>query len=693
MEDQDGLIEDKQNGKPAQKEIDWGRYGLSEDRNANTKSDAGAAFGHTDSSYQGLGNDNVQELYDEQQAQTQHQPWWKANFFIREPVLFGTWDGVFTSCMINIFGVVIFLRTGWMVGNAGIGLAVLIVLLTVLVAFIAALSVIGICERCHIESGGVYFLLSKVLGARMGATLGILYSFGQTVACALYCTGFGESVSQTLQWDEQSNWAVRGVGIAMILVLLAINIAGVKWVIKFQLLLLAFLGIAMLDFTVGSFSHTDPERNFTGFGQGNFKANAGPDYQRGESFFTVFGVFFPTATGICAGINMSGDLKDPKKSIPNGTLAALGVSTALYLLFALLLGATCTREALQENYNIAEVVSLVGFLWLLGLCISSLSSCLGGLYGAPRILQRIADEDVIPIIKFLGHGRGPNREPIIAQLVVCFIAILFIFIGHVNELGPIVTMPFMITYAGASYAYFALAMGYDKAQEMIKRSEQDSLLTHVIDKNKQDGQDGYGATVDRKDSLTEFKEDLKKAQKAFNVDSQFADSEGRGGGPQSGGYGHGPVDISDKDTLLDDERDLSRPFVPEIDRMPQSWYSRFINRWIALFGCFICLLIMFFIRWLYALVSITAYLIIYFYIGQANPGVKPGIADFSFFGWLKGMFQTAFRGPPPKSQMVVNSQSVAPNYTTEQLTEDNDDFANRGRYHQSQLSEAAMGEY
>lgn len=119
-------------------------------------------------------------------------------------------------------------------------------------------------------------------------------------------------------------------------------------------------------------------------------------------------------------------------------------------------------------------------------------------------------------------------------------------------------MPFMITYAGASYAYFALAMGYDKAQEMIKRSEQDSLLTHVIDKNRQDGQDGYGATVERKDSLSEFKEDLKKAQKAFNVDSQFADSEGRGGGPHSGGYGHGPVDISDKDTLLDDERGTSR---------------------------------------------------------------------------------------------------------------------------------------
>lgn len=115
-------------------------------------------------------------------------------------------------------------------------------------------------------------------------------------------------------------------------------------------------------------------------------------------------------------------------------------------------------------------------------------------------------------------------------------------------------MPFLITYAGASYAYFALAMGYDKIQEMRKRSEQDSLLSHVIDKNKLDGQDGYGSTIGRKDSLSEFKEDIKKAEKAFNVESQFQDSGGVGGGNRSDGYHTGPVQGSDKETLLADDR-------------------------------------------------------------------------------------------------------------------------------------------
>ena len=98
---------------------------------------------------------------------------------VSERTLFGTWDGVFTSCLINIFGVIVFLRTGWIVAEAGIGHAVLIVLAAVALILVAVLAAIGICERCHVQSGGVYFLISHVLGARRGAAIGIMYIFGQ----------------------------------------------------------------------------------------------------------------------------------------------------------------------------------------------------------------------------------------------------------------------------------------------------------------------------------------------------------------------------------------------------------------------------------------------------------------------------------------------------------------------------------
>lgn len=107
------------------------------------------------------------------------QPWWLSHFLVSERVLFGTWDGVFTSCLINIFGVIVFLRSGWIVAEAGIGHAALIVLGAVTLVLMAVLAAIGICERCHVQSGGVYFLISHVLGSRRGAAVGILYVLGQ----------------------------------------------------------------------------------------------------------------------------------------------------------------------------------------------------------------------------------------------------------------------------------------------------------------------------------------------------------------------------------------------------------------------------------------------------------------------------------------------------------------------------------
>lgn len=120
---------------------------------------------------------------------------WRTNFFISQPVLFGTWDGVFTSCLINIFGVIVFLRSGWIVAQAGIINAILIIFATVVIALVSVLSAIGICERCRIESGGVYFLIAHTLGSRFGGSLGVLYCFGQAVGCALNVLGFGESMA------------------------------------------------------------------------------------------------------------------------------------------------------------------------------------------------------------------------------------------------------------------------------------------------------------------------------------------------------------------------------------------------------------------------------------------------------------------------------------------------------------------
>lgn len=205
-----------------------------------------------------------QELFHEAAQQgvlARSQPWWKIQLFMWEPVLFGTWDGVFTSCMINIFGVVLFLRTGWLVGNTGVLLGLLLVSFVILVALITVLSGIGVAEHGWMGSGGVYSMISSVLGGQMGGTVGLLYVFGQCVAGAMYLTGFAESISDLLGLGNI--WAVRGISVAVLLALLGINLAGVKWIIRLQLLLLSLLAVSTLDFVVGSFTHLDPGSHYS----------------------------------------------------------------------------------------------------------------------------------------------------------------------------------------------------------------------------------------------------------------------------------------------------------------------------------------------------------------------------------------------------------------------------------------------
>ncbi|XP_059168797.1 solute carrier family 12 member 8-like [Physella acuta] len=683
------------------KAIDWSRFGLSKDPQPGQQIKSYSST--TNTAEAGLvGGDIGQqnELYREEQVSS--QPWWKSNFFLSQPVLFGTWDGVFTSCLINILGVVIFLRMGWIVGNAGIGLSIVTILFGVSIILIVALSAIGVCERCKVGSGGVYFLISHILGARIGGSIGIIYCFAQSVGCSLSVMGFGESIMNLIQQDNP--WIARGIAFGVVLLLLGVNVSGVKWVIRLQLLLLLVLFLSIMDLFVGSFVHTSPVNGVTGYNDVNFLNNSGPDYRNGENFFTIFGLFFSTITGVLAGINMSGDLKDPFHNIPQGTLAALGVGTFLYMSLVLVLGATCMRAYLIADYMIAEKVSIVGVLWLAGLYLSSVSSCMGSLYGPSRILQSIANENVIPVIKFLGHGRGPNKVPLFALLSITVVTILFICVGDVNSLAPVVTTSFLLTYAAVDYSYFVLAMSYDKRQmreDRYQRSHEDQQRRDSVGSNASNGFIHAEKPVDitlNKDSLEKFAGDLDKlfperlthkGQRLTNqpdhdsaVTTPEADFDATKTkfDPENLHAGQ-PEDLSDTSRLLG----VKRMPNTEITQQPRSWYAMMCNRWLSLIGCLVCIVIMFTTQWIFALIEILIFFLIYFYIGKASPGYFPGIAEFNFYEWLKELFNRCRRGYVPKEHIIVAPKTPALQTTASQLTEDNADFASRERYHQSEV--------
>lgn len=685
-------------------EVDWNRYGLgNEEEHQYRPRQRGNSGGFVDlgNEYQyGAGGhqaSGANEIFAEDQGD---KPWWRTNFFISQPVLFGTWDGVFTSCLINVFGVIVFLRAGWMVAQAGVINAVLIILSTVVIALVSVLSAVGICERCRVESGGVYFLIAHTLGSRFGGSLGLLYCFGQAVGCALNVLGFGESMAG-LVGLQGNKWAIRGFAAAAVLLLGVINVAGVKWVIKLQFALLIVLLLSALDFMVGSFIGEDPAHGFDGWISGNMEKNLWPDYHSGYTWFTVFGVFFPTVTGVLSGINMSGDLRAPSTDIPNGTLAAFGTSTFLYLVFALFLGATCQRSVLLTDYMIAVKVSAFQFLLLAGIYVSSMSSCLGAMYGTPRVLQSIANENVIPGIEILGKGRGPNKVPLYSMAVVATVTITFIIVGDINFLAPIVTMPFLLTYACIDYSYFALAQTFDIQSKREERFRIQAQSPAYETRH-------YGATQDYHDNDLDhlFPERTRHKNLQSPTNSQTNTPQHvplTNNQPQTEQNniinstnadevifrdGMNSTNTNDNITISSVAEDEPiAPIRPPIHSKTKNWYSGFCNRWASLAGACLKIIIMLLVNWYYAVSCMVVVFFVWFYVGTANPAVKPGLtAEFRLFVWLKSVVFRCFgKRVTDYEQVVVTPSCPGVNVMSAQLNEDNDDFSSRRRYHQSSV--------
>lgn len=675
--------------------INWAQFGL----NTNTTYPERSGFDSgADNLMQGLPNRN--ELFLEDQDSFGKQ-WWKTNFFLSEPILFGTWDGVYTSCVIHLFGVITFLRVGWIVGNAGIGFSALIVLISVAICSLAVLAGIGICQRCsHLSSGGnVHVLISNVLGSRIGGAVSIIYSFGQAVSCALHVMGFAETMAELLKIDDI--WIERATGVLLIILLLSINVAGVKWVIRLQFILLFFLSLAAIDFLVGIFTHTDPSKGVVGYSVKNFEDNWEPKLSHSKlNLFDMFGVFFPAVTGVMAGINMSGDLYNPSQSIPIGTFSAIGTSLFLYLSFVFGLGATCLRSFLLNDYMIAQKASSIGIFLLLGLYISSLSYCLGSLYATPRIIQNIANENIIPVMSIFSRGRGPNKVPVNALILFSIVTFIFIMIGKINVLAPIVTIPYLLTYATVEYAYFSLAMTFDlqilRESRFMASAEVSSPTFDTSGKIKSTKHLNYGSV--KSNDLDRLFPERVQTQHILIKRQQSSQSTSRSSSVTQSpdDVQNGPNDRSGTSSSADESIDSTESSIAhdskvdpnEIKCKQNVWYSWFTNRWLIIFGAIIKVLIMFLVQWGYALSAFITLIFLWYYIGQVNPGVFPGISEFRLYPWLTKIVMRCFcKKGVDYDHIILPTGAPNMDFLSNQLTKENTDYSTREPYHQSSTSQ------
>lgn len=356
-----------------------------------------------------------------------------------EPTRFGTVGGVFTPCVLTILGVIMFLRFGSVVGQAGILRALLIVLCAKVITTLTTLSLSAIATNTRVKAGGAYFLISRSLGVEFGGAIGVVFFLAQAISVSMYVVGFAEAYVGTFSGDM-----VMVATVTNIVVFVCVFI-GAGWTIKLQYGILGLLLASLVSFYAGAIPQFDVQ---------NVKENFGHGYVEGESFFTMFALFFPAVTGIMAGANMSGDLKNPAKSIPGGTLAAIAFTAIIYLSMAVVLGGSASRGALVNDNLIIGKLSVMSVLITAGVFAATLSSALGSMMGAPRILQAFARDDVFRFLKFYGKGSGRSDEPRRAIVLTFLISQVSILMADLDSIAPIITMFFMITYGTLNLATF-----------------------------------------------------------------------------------------------------------------------------------------------------------------------------------------------------------------------------------------------
>ncbi len=352
---------------------------------------------------------------------------------------FGTFQGVFTPSILTILGVIMFLRFGWVLGNVGLGLTLLIVTISTAITLLTGLSLSATATNMKIGGGGAYYLISRSLGLEVGTAIGLPLFFAQALGIAFYISGFSEALSAVVDlsgWLEYIPFAITETRMIAVITLAALTLLALisaDIALKTQLLILMAIGASLVSF----FSGSAPAAGEIITADTVIPAKLG--------FWVVFAVFFPAVTGIEAGISMSGDLKDPAKSLPRGTLAAVLTGYAVYMAIPVFLAWIIRDDRVLRVQPLIMIdIARWGELILLGLFAATLSSALGAILGAPRTLQAIAKDKVLP--PFLAKGYGKNNDPVPATLFSFLVALVAILLGDLNKIAPILSMFFLTSY-------------------------------------------------------------------------------------------------------------------------------------------------------------------------------------------------------------------------------------------------------
>lgn len=369
---------------------------------------------------------------------------------------FSTFGGVFTPSILTILGVIMFMRAGFVIGDGGVINTLKILLIAKLITTLTTFSISAISTNMEVKGGGAYYLISRTLGAEFGGTIGLTLFFAQALSIPFYIIGFTEALATSFPFV--AGWQVPLSFITAILIF-SLTYRGASDAIKVQYGILAILGLSIFSFFLGGLLDFSPERF-----QENLAPRVGGDVL---PFWSLFAIYFPAVTGIMSGVNMSGDLKNPSKSIPKGTFLAILVGALIYAAQALIMGGSVERaDLVAKPYESLMHISLWGFglIISLGVFAATLSSALGSFIGSPRILSALAVDKILkplnPFAKLSDDGE-PRRAIILSFLITLGVLIWAAGAGNgaLNSVASVVSMFFLWTYGIINVAAFVESFG------------------------------------------------------------------------------------------------------------------------------------------------------------------------------------------------------------------------------------------
>lgn len=411
-------------------------------------------------------------------------------------VKLGWIQGVLIPCLLNIWGVMLFLRLSWVVGQSGMGETFVIIGISAVVCVITTLSLSAICTNGEVKGGGIYYIISRSLGPEFGASVGIVFAFANAVAASMNTIGFCDSLNDLLRNNgmkiiDGGITDTRIVGVTAVFIMVIICAVGMEWESKAQNFLVAIIVGAIADFIIGTAmgpsSNEERVRGFIGFSPEVFSQNWKSDYRRqldiDYNFFQVFAIFFPSVTGIQAGANISGDLKDPASSIPKGTLLSLLISMLSYVLFVFFAGGAALRDAsgdmgdlingtvtvsclegknctygLMNSYSVMQLMSVWGPFIYAGCFAATISTALTNLLSVPRLIQALGIDRIYPGLIFFSKGYGKNGEPYRGYVLTFLISSSFVLIADLNAIAPLISNFYLASYALINFCTFHAAL-------------------------------------------------------------------------------------------------------------------------------------------------------------------------------------------------------------------------------------------